>query len=184
MSIPIIDDFIKTSLEYYDISQPKIKELIDKIYYIKVKNNKNLTDEIFFYDKNKKEIFKSSYEILSAYIPQLQVWKWSWSLPTMGKKSNFVSRKILEYAFNLDPKKDYLLKSTLVNSKIKIINDLQLDIYLGISANLSKKPFILKVYWVPPVDPNNEYIPFKKINEDPDSINYVTLYLLILDYES
>ena len=83
----IIDNFdIKTSLEYYDTYQPKIMEILKKIYYIKIINNKNITDEIIFYDKNKNEIFKSSYELLAAYIPQQQVWKWAWSLPTLEKK--------------------------------------------------------------------------------------------------
>jgi hypothetical protein len=183
MSIPIIDD-IKSSLEYYDSYQPKINELVNKIHYIRFINNKNITDEIIFFDKNKKEIFKSSYEILAAYIPHYHAWKWSWSLPSTEKKKSFISRKILEYAFDLDNKKDYLLKSTLINSKIKIINDLQLDIYKAISASLSKKPFILKIFSIPlTLEEDLEYYPFKKINEDSESIKYVTLYLFILDYE-
>ncbi len=185
MSIQNIDDIVKTSLEYYDSYQPKIDELVNKIHFIKIINNKNITDEIIFFDKNKKEIFKSSYEVLSAYIPQQQTWKWSWSLPTMLKKSNFISRKILEYALNLDPEKDYLLKSTLINSKIRIINDIQLDIYKALSANLSRKPFILKLFLVPlESEKETEYYPFKKINDDPDNINYVAYYLFILDYDS
>jgi hypothetical protein len=85
MSIPIIDD-IKSSLEYYDSHQPKIIELVNKIHYIRFINNKNITDEIIFFDKNKKEIFKSSYEILAAYIPQYHAWKWSWSYLHLRKK--------------------------------------------------------------------------------------------------
>ena len=185
MSFENINDIIKTSLEYYDTYQPKINDLVDKIYYIKIKNNKNITDEIIFYDKNKKEIFKSSYEVLSAYVPQQQIWKWSWSLPAMLKKSNFISRKILEYALNLDPEKDYLLKSTLVNSKIKIINDIQLDIYKALSANLSRKPFILKLFLIPVESQEEvEYYPFKKINDNSDNGNYIAYYLFILDYEA
>ena len=77
-----------------------------------------------------------------------------------------------------------MLKSTLINSKIKIINDLQLDIYKSISANLSKKPFILKLFSIPLTSEEDlEYYPFKKINEDPESIKYVTLFLFILDSE-
>jgi len=183
MSVPITDD-IKSSLEYYDSHQPKINELINKIHYTRFINNKNITDEIIFFDKNKKEIFKSSYEVLAAYIPQYDAWKWSWSLPSIKKKYNFISRKILEYAFDLDAQKDYLLKSTLINSKIKIINDLQLDIYKSISASLSKKPFILKWFSIPLKSQDDlEYYPFKKINDDPESIKYVALYLIILDYE-
>lgn len=182
----IIDDIIQTSLEYYDSNQPKIIKIIEKIHYIKFKNNQNITDEIIFYDKNKKEIFKSSYEILAAYVPNQQIWKWAWSLPTLPKKNNFISRKILEYALNLDHEKDYLLKSTLINSKIKIINDLQLDIYTALSANLSRKPFIFKLYYAPiPTtneDKDDQFYPYKEINDDPDNSKYMVFYLFILDY--
>jgi len=185
----IIDDIIQTSLEYYDSFQPKIIEIVEKIHYVKFKNNKNITDEIIFYDKNKKEILKSSYEILAAFLPNQQIWKWAWSLPTILKKNSFISRKILEYALNLDHQKDYLLKSTLINSKIRIINDLQLDIYIALSANLSRKPFILKLYLAPlaPLAPyqhdqDNYYYPYKKISDDPDNSKYMVYYLFILDY--
>ncbi len=179
----IIDDIIQSSLEYYDSNQPKIIDIVDKVYYIKFKNNKNITDEIVFYDKNKKEIFKSSYEILSAYIPNQQIWKWAWSLPTILKKSSFISRKILEYALNLDHQKDYLLKSTLINSKIRIINDLQLDIYIALSANLSRKPFIFKIYLAPLSEEEDaEFYPYRQLNEDPDNSKYITFYLFILDF--
>lgn len=182
----IIDDIIQTSLEYYDSNQPNIIKIIDKIYYIEFKNNQNITDEIIFYDKNKKEILKSSYEILAAYVPNQQIWKWAWSLPTVLKKNNFISRKILEYALNLDHEKDYLLKSTLINSKIKIINNLQLDIYIALSANLSRKPFIFKLFYAPiPIDnedEDNKLYPYKEINEDPNNSKYMVFYLFILDY--
>ena len=177
-------NIIKSSLEYYDTYQPRVVDILNDIYYIKIINNKNITDEIIFLDKNKKEIFKSSYEVLSAYIPQQKVWKWAWSLAVAEKKSNFVSRKILEYAFNLDYQKDFFLKSTLINSNITIINDLQLDIYIGLSASISKKPFIFKLYY-PPVtsEEDIEYYPYRKINEDPNKSNYMVYYLFILDFD-
>ena len=64
----IIDNIIKSSLEYYDTYQPKVIDILNDIYYIKIINNKNITDEIIFFDKNKKEIFKSSYEIYFSTI--------------------------------------------------------------------------------------------------------------------
>ena len=182
----IIDNIIKSSLEYYDSYQPKVIDILNDIYYIKIINNKNITDEIIFFDKDKKEIFKSSYEVLSAHIPQQKVWKWAWSLSVAEKKSNFISRKILEYAFNLDYKKDFFLKSTLINSNIIIINDLQLDIYIALSANISKKPFIFKLYYPPIVSyltKDEEYYPYRKIIEDPEKDNYMVYYLFILDFD-
>lgn len=185
MSSNFIGDDIKTSLEYYDSYQPKVNEIIKKTVYIKTKDNKNITDEIFFYDKDKNLIFKSSYEIISVYIPSTSIWKWAWALPTAPKKSTSFSRKLLDYAFNLDTDKEFLLRSTLINSKIKIINQTQLDIYLALTANLSKKPFILKTFIAPFKESEitkDGFYPFKQINEDSNNKNYILMYLLILDF--
>lgn len=182
MSDNLMNEDIKSALEYYDSYQQKVNEIIDKTYYIKKQDNKNITDEIFFYDKNKKLIYKSAYEIIAVYMPSVNTWKWAWSLPTAKKKSTFFSRKILEYAFNLDEEKEFLLRSTLINSKIKIDNNLQLDIYLSLTAKLSKKPFILKTYNAPVELDGDGYFPFKKINEDPNNKNYMIFYLIILDF--
>jgi hypothetical protein len=181
-----IDELIKSSLEYYDSYQPKIVDIINKTEYIKIKDNKNITDQIIFFDKNKKKIFESSFEFLSIFIPHSNIWKWAWSLPTAKKKNNFISRKLLDYAFNLDSDKDYLLRSTLINSKIKIINNLQLDIYVSLSAKLSKNPFILKIFIAPPseddYDEEEKFYPFRQINEDIDNNKYICYYLFILDF--
>lgn len=186
-----MEDLIVSSLEYYDSYQPQIKKIIDKIEYIKFIDNNNLTDDIIFVDKNKKEFFSSSYELLSIYDPNLYIWKWSWSVPSVEKKKNFISRKILDYAFSLDKPQYNILKTTLINSKINIINDLQLDIHLSLSANLSKKPFILKIYYVPSEEYFDEktkkkyYIyEYEKFNEESHKKNnYIILYLLILDFD-
>ncbi len=191
MSKTIFDDILKSSLEYYDSYQPKVSEIISKTEYIMYRDNKNITDEIIFFDKNKKKIFESSFEFLAVYVPSSKTWKWAWSLPSSKKKNNFISRKILEYAFSLEDEKDFLLKTTLINSKIRIINDLQLDLYTSLSASLSRKPFILKTF-LAPLTSDEEFtyngqtghlLPFRKINEDKNRSNYITLYLFILDFQ-
>jgi len=206
MSKSSFDDTLKSSLEYYDSFQPKVIEILSKTEYILFKDNKNITDEIIFFDKNKKKILQSAYEYLAVYVPSSNTWKWAWSLPTSKKKSNFISRKILEYAFNLEQENDFLLKTTLINSKIQITNQLQLDLYVALSASLSKKPFILKTY-LSPMNNVEKYkdkevegilIPLKK-NDNVDTMdttnttnnadnadnpdNFITLYLFILDFQ-
>ncbi len=181
MSDNLMNEDIKSALEYYDSNQEKVNEIINKTAYLKKQDNQNITDEIFFYDKNKKLIYKSAFELIAVYMPSMSTWKWAWSLPTAKKKSTFFSRKILEYAFNLDEEKEFLLRSTLINSKIKIDNNLQLDIYLSLTAKLSKKPFILKTFNAP-IELDDGYFPFKEINEDPNNENYMIYYLLILDF--
>ena len=191
----VIDSIIKNSLEYYDYFQPEIQKIINNIEYIEFKTNSNITDELIFYDLNNNVILKSKYEILSIFNPQVNVWKWSWSLPSIKKKNSIITRKILEYAFTLDPETDYLLKSTLINSNINILNNNQLDIYLGLSAKLSKKPFIFRFYNIPhenKKDENNindrnvsdNIYYYKKIINNPKKHNFMSIYAIILDWNS
>jgi len=188
----LLDPIIKNSLEYFDSNQPKIQKIINNIEYIEFIISNDKIDQIYFYNSEKIKFFESRYEILSIFIPQTNIWKWSWSLPTAGKKNTFITRKILEYAFNLNPEKDYLLKSTLINSKIKIINNIQLDIHLALSSYLSKKPFIFKFYIVPlnvneNIDENTKknfknLYSYKKVLNDKNIKNYISVYLLLIDY--
>jgi len=192
----IIDPIIRNSLEYYDANQPKIQEILDKIEYIEIINNGNITDQFIFYDVNNNVILKSRYEVLSIYTPLNNIWKWSWSIPTAKSKNTFISRKILEYAFSLNSETDYLLKSILINSKINILNKNQLDIYLALSAMLSKKPFILRIYLIPfekkdesdensnNNDPNITKYFYKKIINNPEKKNYISLYTFIIDWNN
>ena len=83
---------------------------------------------------------------MGIFLPKSRMWKWSWSIPTIHKKYTFISRKILEYAFNLDHTKELPLRADLINSKIKIINDLQLDIHIALSSYIGKQPLIFKFY--------------------------------------
>ena len=176
-----IDPIIRNSLEYYDNFQPKINKILNKTEYIETINNGNITDNIIFYDLNDNIIFKSKFEILSFFLPDKNIWKWSWSLPTTNPKNTFISRKILEYAFTLNHQKDYLIKSTLINSHIKIVNQIQLDIYIAIAAMLSKKPFILKMYMV---QSETKYYRYREIVNNPKKNEYISVYVLILDWNN
>ena len=161
-----LDTVIRNSLETYDTNQLKFKKFIAKVKYIKFIDNKNATNHIVFYDKNKKQLFDSAFEVMGIFVPQNNMWKWSWSIPTMKNKFTFISRKILEYAFNLDPQTDYMLRSEFINSKFTVINKIQLDIHVAISSYISKTPFIFRWYaHVPDSDYDDEE------NEDDDEEN-------------
>lgn len=185
-----IDSVIRNSLENYDLNQVKINNFLKQIKYIQFIDNYNNIDQIIFYDKNKKIIFKSAYEIMGIFIPQTKIWKWSWSIPSLHNKFTLISRKILEYAFNLDPVKEYILRSELINSKIKIINDIQLDIHIALSSYISKKPFIFKFLnkyynedeYNNSTSSNNEILYEYDILNDNDNDKYMNIYIFILDY--
>ena len=135
-----INFIISNALNYYDINQPNVISILKKIRYYSFIDNINTLNQIILYDKNFKEILKSSYEIVSIYNPNTNIWKWSWSIANLEKKYTIISRKILEYALNLDPLTENILRSKLINSDIKIINKLQLDIFLSLSSYISKNP--------------------------------------------
>ncbi len=188
-----VDTSIKDALEYYDNNCDKYNNFLNKIKFIKFVNNNNQTDGIIFLDENKKELLVSSYEILGIYLPKQHLWKWSWSIPAWHKKYTFISRKILEYAFNLDYSKEHLLRSKLINSKIKIINNLQLDIHIALSSYIGKQPLIFKYYNVVDDnddensnevnDANNEkLIEYSSDNRDYNE-NYMVIYFFILNHK-
>ena len=192
---------IKNSLDYYDIHQPKIQQILDKIEFIKIINGVNVNDEYIFYDSNSNIILNSKIETLGMFIPQNNTWKWSWSIPFAKFHNTLISRKILEYAFTLNSTTDLSLKSTLINSELGITNQYQIDIYLALSAMLSKKPFIIRLYLYPYAEnaenlenaenaentkniENAENIYYyKKILNNPDRKNFISVYALVLDWK-
>ena len=182
----LIFSLIRNSLEYYDEYQPRIQKLLDKIEYIKIIN-----DEYIFYDSDDNIIFKSRIETLSMFTPQNNTWRWSWSVPFAKYNNTLISRKILDYAFTLNTSTDLILKSSLINSKIIITNQYQIDIYLALSSMLSKKPFIFRLYLFPFFDDdddkkknnlNNIYY-YKKIINHPDKHKYISVYSFIIDWK-
>jgi hypothetical protein len=153
-----------------------------------------MIDDIIFYDENEKILLESSYEIMGIHLPKSQTWKWSWSVPTIHKKYTYISRKILEYAFNLDPVRELSLRANLINSKIKIINNLQLDIHIALSSYIGKQPLIFKFYNKLDTirkqenkSQDSKDILFKYVADDENEENeenYMVIYLFILDYSN
>ncbi len=176
---------LTNSLEYYDSFQPEIINIISKIEYIDIIHNNTSNDTYILYDVNNNEILKSRIEHLAIYVPNTQIWKWSWSIPFIKQSNTFISRKILEYAFSLDKNKEIFLKSTLTNSNIDIDNTYQIDIYLALSSFLSKNPFILKMYLIPndPEETNPNRYFFRKFLEKTDKNKYISAYVFLIDWK-
>ncbi len=182
---------IKNSLEYYDEHQINVNKIIDKIVYLKWNGNTgNTTEEtsfvnkISFYDKDKKLLLTSAYEFLGMYIPKNKILKWAWAVPSLTKNNTFISRKILSYAFDLDFNNDYLLRSELINSTIKIHNDIQLDIHIAIASYLSKIKFIYKYIAIPMENDDGYYKIDNKVKLNKNMYDkYMIMYLYIIDYK-
>ncbi|AYV77635.1 MAG: hypothetical protein Dasosvirus16_2 [Dasosvirus sp.] len=142
-------EIVKDALEYYDFNNEKYKHLKKKMKYIeKVKKTHNGIEgrEYVFYDRNKKEIFRSRVEILAKYYTTLNVWIWGWGLPNIPKSHATIIRKVFLYGtdIHVDERKmdAMMLKNELVTSRFKIVNDIQLDIHCALASYLAKKPFV------------------------------------------
>jgi hypothetical protein len=179
--------FIKNALEYYDENQVKINKMMEKFCFIKwdfgtnTSDEKSNTNNISFYDDDKKLILSSAYEFMGMYIPNNNTWKWAWAIPSFHKNNTYISRQILSYAFDLTAENDYLLKSQLINSTIKIYDDIQLDINTAIVSNLSKKTFIYKYHVIPTENVDGYHTINKNIDENIYK-NSIIMYLFIVDY--
>jgi len=178
-----IKDLTLNALKYYDTNNEKYSRLFDKIKYYRIFHTTEHTEldhnVIRFYDKDKKEIFRSRYEMLGYYNATVKMWAWGWIIN--DKKNEIVlAKKLLNYALDLG-KEFSFLKSELVTSRFRISSEIQLDIHASIASYISKNPLIFKLLSTSTPaghledDPSIEIYELQKLTNNSD-INY--LYLL------
>lgn len=137
-------DLFINALNYYDDISYKKKDLFNNVkYYTFVLIENDIEHSLMiFYDKNKKELFKSRFEYISNYIPKVNIWVWSWAMPLILKNQLGLIKKVLNYGLDLG--KDYgLLKYILTSSRLKIDSPIQLDINVAIAAYISKSQTVI-----------------------------------------
>jgi len=135
----IFSDFIKKSLDYFDEQNNKYKKYLPR--YTKLIIEKKKIIDI----KSNKSIAKIDLQVLGVYHNKTQVFFWGWVLPYLHVDETKISRKLLDYGLKLDPLSNninhYYIKSLLINSRIYIENDIDLDLLQSISAYLLKDNF-------------------------------------------
>jgi hypothetical protein len=178
-----MNNIIKFALENYDKNQEKILKMLKDVYYLEF-NTTERVKYITFYDKNKKKILHSVYQLAGIYLEDSNTWKWGWTLPGRNKDETYLSRKVLDYAFNLDNYKEIELRSQLINSTIPILSNMQMDINISIISYITKIPFIFKLPLIQIMDnqENNIYEYSKIFTESANRNNNVMIYMYILDY--
>lgn len=175
-------DLILNSLEFYDKNNQRFDRHFNRVKYISFKrSDKDIEhSKMLFYDKNKKQIFESRYEVIGVYNNYGNIWTWAWSIPYLKKNTTYISRKILNYGLDIVPaSSDKFLKTELITSRFRISDLIQLDIHAGIAAYLSKIPAIYKVV----VDPDlpEELYKTKSVTNMGD--NDQIYYYFLLDYK-
>jgi hypothetical protein len=158
MDITSLNQFIKKALEYYDSMREKYNDYMKE----SVKYN-NDTNEIEFGTMKKNFTF----ETLGYFDNTEGVWVWSWIMNDIGLKDINMARGLLNYGLELEPgtvsDEQHMIKSLLVNSRIKIEELEQLDVNLAIYCYLLKNRFTF-------LYPKKVYL---------DGGAFVTFYLLI-----
>ena len=152
---------VKDALEYYDNNTMR--------YYDKIKTFKYYTilkddGKIIFFDNGKNKIYESKYDVIGRFIPTQNIWVWGWSSGELNKDLILTSRKVLNYALDLD-RQNILLKTALITSRYQISSPIQIDIHIALTSFLSKQPFVYRL------DYFGEYSP--DVNDtDNDSTKY------------
>ncbi len=159
-----IKDFFDKAFKYYDNQQLEYDIYINNSNYnIKEINNTIIISPI----DNIKPIVTYNYEILGILDNQTHVWIWSWLVPDFNNNVVNLSKDLLFYGLKLEPSSNTdihsYLKIQLLNSRILIENDIELDIHLSLISYLIKD----KILFILPIVVNK-----KKINNQ-------TIYYLI-----
>lgn len=139
-----MDDFsyvLRDALEYYDSNNLKNFDLMRSFKFYKLDLNKAT---ITFYDKKKKEIMTYGYNYIGKYSFKNHLWIWGWSVSDANKTLIDISRRVLNYALDLDSK-HIQLKSELITSRHQVTTQTQIEILVALTAYLSKCPLICKL---------------------------------------
>lgn len=179
-------NIVTNSLEYHDKNMEKYDKIISKIKFWKVEpvDSDLEHSKIIFYDKNKKEIFKTRYEIIGLYNNISNTWVWAWSIPFFKRNSTYISKKILNYGLDIPPDtENRFLKSELITSRFRISDKIQLDLHVSIASYISKKPMVYNLVYKDTSEYFNQQEYYKVAEDLSDIESYVSMYIFLLDYD-
>lgn len=159
-----LNQFIKKALQHYDNQNLVNKEILE-VADTSVKFSLETNTITFKLDEKEKTF---DFEMLGYFDNQSHIWIWAWLLTDLNSEQTKMSRELLNYGLKLESTSNsiehFFIKSLLVNSRISIEEDTQLDTNLAICTYIIKNK-IKFIY------PRKRYI--------DKSNNYVTFYYLI-----
>jgi hypothetical protein len=171
-----IKTLITNALEYHDKNNDIYKNVLKKVQYKQIisdDKDDGAHNIIVFYDSDKKELFRSRYEIIGIYQKSSKIWIWAWAMPLIYKKSTNLIRRIWNYGATLGINDTYL-KTELVTSRFRVIDPIQIEIHISIAMYLSKvKTIYENKIGKNQLDHNSEINTMK--NNDEDLIQYLFL---------
>lgn len=122
--------FFGSSLELYNKSTYKYKKYINQYKLIFQKYKEPIFENIK--TQEQQEIFYS--EIIGILYDKQQLFVWGWLKPRDTSVNDKISKYLINYALtiNLLSTNDYYIRSILLNSRIKIDNNLELKLLLSL----------------------------------------------------
>ena len=143
----MIDTLVPDALEYFDKSVDKLKDIVEN-YVIHLHmpglGHENLSQTAYCDITSKKTNKKISisYQIISYYAKNEELWIWGWAHPVSRPIDITQSLKILNYGVNLNTADEIGLKTIIINSR-SILSELETDIQLGLVAYITKNNYII-----------------------------------------
>jgi len=135
-----ISRVVENALEYMDDNTIKNYDKLQTFRYYNIYDD----GKIFFFNTEKKLIYKSSYEVIGKYVPSQNIWIWGWAAAELDKNTIRNSRKVLNYALDLD-NKNISMKTALITSRHQITSLVQIDMDVALTTFLSKQNFVFKL---------------------------------------
>jgi hypothetical protein len=177
----VIYRLYRDALELYDKNCIEINKIKNEIAYIKFVSRMGDMDTIILYDDEKRQIYESRIQILGNYNDRNKIWSWGWSLYNEESIKTLLSRKIFDYAWNINDKNMKLFKKELIESNTIIKNPIQLDIKMALCSYITKKNFILTYPVIPIKLTDDNIINYKKLLESDDlNKGLVKFYYIVL----
>jgi hypothetical protein len=136
---------VPLALQYYDDNKHKRHSFFKSIAEVEFKlKEKDLERNVaVFRDSEGKTIFESEYEMIGSYNSKHRIWTWAWSNPVFRRNSIYRVRKVLNYGFNLDLENAQMfLKTSLIMSRFKVSDAIQIDLLVALASYLAKTPVI------------------------------------------
>jgi len=149
-------DLIPQFFNTFDESQSKNDILINNYNHTEVGDPNKTTVAIIFNKKtgmktepSLKENFLLEAEYMGIYLKESNIWVWSWST-NISKSLIPLSSNLINYALSFEEDKinreDFsLIRTMLVNSRIKIQNNDNLELLLGMILYITKGVFIIPI---------------------------------------
>lgn len=132
---------IRKAYEVYDENSYNNKDMFKKYKYYSLSDDKK---KILFFDKNKQFVANVGFEVIGKIYHSDHIWTWGWSDASRNKDLVVTSRKLLNYALDLD-NVDLNMKTMLITSRSRILSHIQLNIMISLAAYLSKQQYVYKL---------------------------------------